>query len=374
MPGVITELEMVFDRPGTYTFYCTRWCGPDHWRMRGTIEVTGSGEAAEREATAPYMTLGIDLDAPHPAQVRPNRTPSAVDGEAIGDGFVDADFLVLDSVRSRSPAGVWQELRADRRLDAISDEGVWDLVAWIWSRSTTSETTEVGRDLFRVNCAACHGEVGDGKGVLATGSAEDVGVKEEVGHRSVAPANFTDPDLLGASPALLHGKILRGGMGTGMPYWGPILTDAQIWALVDYLWSFQFQAGGATASTGTPRLDVDRDTVDLGDVQLGERVEASFVLSNTGDGELVISGTPYVQVVEGCCPPAPIFGARTLDPGQQTTLSIAFVMAGGMGGPHDFRIHFETNDPRWEGRTLTVLSNWVERTGGPTALWSPDAR
>jgi len=26
--------------------------------------------------------------------------------------------------------------------------------------------------------------------------------------------------MLGASPALLHGKIVRGGMGTGMPYWG----------------------------------------------------------------------------------------------------------------------------------------------------------
>jgi hypothetical protein len=40
--------------------------------------------------------------------------------------------------------------------------------------------------------------------------------------------------MLGASPALLQGKIIRGGMGTGMPYWGPIFTEAQTWALVDY--------------------------------------------------------------------------------------------------------------------------------------------
>ena len=46
--------------------------------------------------------------------------------------------------------------------------------------------------------------------------------------------------LLGASPAILEGKIIRGGMGTGMPYWGPILTAPQIWALIDYLWMFQF--------------------------------------------------------------------------------------------------------------------------------------
>ncbi len=30
-------------------------------------------------------------------------------------------------------------------------------------------------------------------------------------------------------------------MGTGMPYWGPIFTEPETWALVDYLWSFQFR-------------------------------------------------------------------------------------------------------------------------------------
>ena len=34
--------------------------------------------------------------------------------------------------------------------------------------------------------------------------------------------------MLGASDAILEGKIMRGGMGTGMPYWGPIFTAEQI--------------------------------------------------------------------------------------------------------------------------------------------------
>jgi mono/diheme cytochrome c family protein len=29
-------------------------------------------------------------------------------------------------------------------------------------------------------------------------------------------------------------------MGTGMPAWGPIFTDDQTWALVDYVYSFVF--------------------------------------------------------------------------------------------------------------------------------------
>jgi len=47
--------------------------------------------------------------------------------------------------------------------------------------------------------------------------------------------------MLTASPALLQGKIIRGGMGTGMPSWGLIYTEEQTWNLVDYLWTFQFQ-------------------------------------------------------------------------------------------------------------------------------------
>lgn len=61
------------------------------------------------------------------------------------------------------------------------------------------------------------------------------------GEMTVRPADFSDPQrMLAASPALLQGKILRGGMGTGMPYFGPLFTEEQTWALVAYLWTFQF--------------------------------------------------------------------------------------------------------------------------------------
>ncbi len=41
-PGEWVNLNLTFDRPGTYIFYCTRWCGPHHDEMRGLI-VVGSG-------------------------------------------------------------------------------------------------------------------------------------------------------------------------------------------------------------------------------------------------------------------------------------------------------------------------------------------
>jgi mono/diheme cytochrome c family protein len=34
-------------------------------------------------------------------------------------------------------------------------------------------------------------------------------------------------------------------MGTGMPYWGPILTADQLDAIVSYLYSFAWKSAGA---------------------------------------------------------------------------------------------------------------------------------
>jgi heme/copper-type cytochrome/quinol oxidase subunit 2 len=40
LPGEYVEAILTFDEPGEYTFFCTRWCGPNHTQMRGIIEVT----------------------------------------------------------------------------------------------------------------------------------------------------------------------------------------------------------------------------------------------------------------------------------------------------------------------------------------------
>jgi hypothetical protein len=51
---------------------------------------------------------------------------------------------------------------------------------------------------------------------------------------------------------------------------------------------------------GAPSLKVDKEKVDLGDVQLGQTVKVSFSLSNVGDQPLRFSDQPTVDVVEGC--------------------------------------------------------------------------
>jgi heme/copper-type cytochrome/quinol oxidase subunit 2 len=81
-PGEMTDYTVTFDKAGTYTFYCTRWCGPNHWRMRGTITVTG--ETTEQPVTPPmYAQLGLDIDAAREAQVIPGATTIRPTGQRI---------------------------------------------------------------------------------------------------------------------------------------------------------------------------------------------------------------------------------------------------------------------------------------------------
>ena len=52
--------------------------------------------------------------------------------------------------------------------------------------------------------------------------------------------------------------------------------------------------------SGQPRLRVDRELVDLGDVPLGRTVEVTFLLTNVGDQPLRVTDAPYAEVIEGC--------------------------------------------------------------------------
>jgi hypothetical protein len=51
---------------------------------------------------------------------------------------------------------------------------------------------------------------------------------------------------------------------------------------------------------GTPRLAVDRTTIDEGYIQFDVPVRTTFRLSNVGDAPLKISGQPQVKLVQGC--------------------------------------------------------------------------
>lgn len=243
-PGKVTQVTLTFDKPGAYTFYCTRWCGVNHWRMRGTIEVSGAEPASEPPAQAPlYVTLGIDIDADHPAKVVPQGRPSASAGEQLTSQVDLSAFTRPDLYRANSPHQVFEALAST----GLTEPQRWEAVAYLWRANTSPEALAEGARLYAQNCAACHGEDGRGGGVFAddlaaAGEASMQGMEGSMEMAMQAPADLGDPGrILGASPALLEGKILRGGMGTGMPMWGSIFTPRQIENLIAYIYSFQFE-------------------------------------------------------------------------------------------------------------------------------------
>jgi len=241
LPGKVADITLNFEEPGIYTFYCTRWCGLNHWRMRGTIEVTGASDLLETASAPMYVSLNLDIDAPHDAQSIPNVQPSAISGQQLAmDNLIT---LSNEAYLTHSPYEVFDE----QKDPSLTESQRWDVVAYLWQSNTDDESLANGQNLYAQNCAACHGENGAGDGVFADDlvqAGEDAMQSMTGAHDMVmqAPPDFTDSTrMLGASPALLQGKILRGGMGTGMPMWGVIFTEEQIWDLISYLYSFQFE-------------------------------------------------------------------------------------------------------------------------------------
>jgi mono/diheme cytochrome c family protein len=244
-PGKVTDVTLTFDEPGIYIFYCTRWCGVNHWRMRGTIEVMGDSSASGAPpVNIPlYVSLGLDIDAPHESPLLPTEQPSALRGRELAKNLDLSRLTDPDLYQASSPSQMFQQLDST----PLSDSEKWDVVAYLWQTRSTPEAIANGKELYAKNCAACHGENGAGDGVFA----DDIAAAGEASMRSMngamdsmmqTPADFTDAKrMLGAPPAILQGKILRGGMGTGMPMWGSIFTEQQIWDLVAYLYSFPFE-------------------------------------------------------------------------------------------------------------------------------------
>ncbi len=236
-PGHIKEVTLTFDRAGTYTFYCNTWCSPNHWRMRGVVEVNdpaGPTAAPQHDPIIEALaTEGVDIDA----NVNPNgrqgimpifnleRRPSAARGAEVANKLmIPADLNNLAWRRSHTPAqGLDLLITANpgvNKADAI------DAVAYLWvgDVSVAGNTTT----LYNKNCTACHGETGNGKG-----PASALTIKQ--------PVAFSDPGyMFNMRSDVLYAKVRRGGMGTDMPNFGTVFTPDETWALVDYLWKLAF--------------------------------------------------------------------------------------------------------------------------------------
>ena len=109
--------------------------------------------------------------------------------------------------------------------DTLSEMDIWDVLYYEWTFATSPEKIAQGKELFAANCVTCHGAAGDGSGLAGA-------------------ANFTDQAFMNNEDPLEFFKAIRDGVeGTAMPAWGEKLGEDQMWALVNFVWTFAYEYG-----------------------------------------------------------------------------------------------------------------------------------
>ncbi|RPI29875.1 MAG: hypothetical protein EHM70_15320 [Chloroflexota bacterium] len=66
------------------------------------------------------------------------------------------------------------------------------------------------------------------------------------------------------------------------------------------VWSSNSQAKANIEVKGAPRLKVEKDTIDHGDIKLGNQIRDDIRVTNVGDQPLRFTEAPFIEVKEGC--------------------------------------------------------------------------
>ncbi len=220
-------------------------------------QMTGTPAQAPTEAPSPIEPTVLPADG----NTVPPEMPSVVRGMGIyeancatchgvtGDGSGlsgAADFTDTAFVRSRTPAEFFVSIRDGVEGTAmpawggqLSEMEIWDALYYARTFATSADQIAEGQTLFGANCASCHGAAGDGSGL--TGAAD-----------------FTDREfVVNRSSAEFFQSISGGVEGTAMSAWGDTFTDDQIWALVNYVWTFAYEypQGTKVETTAEPSAE-----------------------------------------------------------------------------------------------------------------------
>ena len=204
-----------------------------------------------------------------PALQGPSQPPSARNGQAIyqescapchgvsggGDGATASQLpngaaVLADPMLARraTPDG-WFDVVKNGRMDRfmppwknrLSDEQIWDAVAYALTLSTSEGEIARGQAIWGENCAACHGDSGAGDGPEAIANNWQI-------------TDLSDPALSAGQSLDAWHDVTVAGRGD-MPAFQDKLSEADIWAALDYARTFSFQPLAAPAvPAGTGRL------------------------------------------------------------------------------------------------------------------------
>ena len=165
----------------------------------------------------------------------------------------------------------------------------WDVIAYVFSLSTTDEALAQAQTLYMENCAACHGERGQGDG-------------PDAGDLVSSPIDFTDQAFMGYKSTMDLYESISGGMGEMHAFVD--LSEADRWALTDYLRSLTFVAPGGLESP-EEELSIEDESSDATSQEAesaedtDQTAESSAETPVEADDSAADVGTISVQVVNG---------------------------------------------------------------------------
>ncbi|HMD50090.1 MAG TPA: DUF5777 family beta-barrel protein, partial [Bryobacteraceae bacterium] len=176
-----------------------------------------------------------------------------------------ANLCFAVSLRADDAAPRASYADASRGTVLLNVEGrqyVVDVAAGTVRLAEASNASEPGADLFRQNCASCHGT--DGRGIAQQGTP-----------------NLTGAAVRGKSEQEIAG-IIRNGKGGNMPAWSGKLTGAQIATLAHFVKTLPAQStssAGAQIASDQPKVYNPGDDV-LYTLPTGRAVDKNSVTVN----------------------------------------------------------------------------------------------
>jgi Protein of unknown function (DUF1573) len=133
-----------------------------------------------------------------------------------------------------------------------------------------------------------------------------------------------------------------------------------------FLFAFFLYSSMIFAQLFQPKLVLQQNSFDFGDIKQGETVSHTFVISNNGGDLLKISN---VQASCGCTAAAP--EKNELAPGESTNLTVKF-NSSGRQGMQKKTVKIFTNDPQNPEMVITINGNVVlagENSGGLPTIY-----
>lgn len=133
-------------------------------------------------------------------------------------------FRTFEPPRFLSPEGA---VPVDGRAPAYTNEEMSQLEN---PMQADEASITRGQTIFNVNCAVCHGEAGDGNGVM-TAYFEQYGVPRP-------PADLTEDRLVGVPDSYLY-TVVTNGLPPNMPPFANLIPGEDIWHLINYIRELQ---------------------------------------------------------------------------------------------------------------------------------------